>query len=352
MQSSGRASCYRCNDRVQYGDGAVMRAGCAFIAHDAAFIHVTGRSPLVELVALVDAHEGPVYVPDEHALYVTSVPAPASAVKRLDLAGALYPIEPDAVSTLPVALAMPNGMALDQERHLVVCEQGDGRSDARISRVDPTTGARTTIADRWRGRRFNSPNDVAVGHDGRVWFTDPAYGHLQGFRPAPELGDFVYCWDPAGGHVDCVADGFDKPNGIVLSPDGSTLYVTDSGANQAAGSFHVDRPHHVVAYDVSAGGRLGNRRVVAVTAPGIPDGLKVDRDGRIYVSSEDRVLVLTPEGALLGEVLVPGAVNFTFGGPDRNVLFVTADTAVFAVPLAVTGPLPCPSQLPAVQIGG
>jgi gluconolactonase len=178
------------------------------------------------------------------------------------------------------------------------------------------------------------------------------YGHLQGFRPAPELGDFVYCWDPASADVECAADGFDKPNGIVLSPDGGTLYVTDSGANQAAGTFYADRPHHVVGYDVSAGGRLANRRVVAVTSAGIPDGLKVDRDGRIYVSSKDRILVLTPEGTLLGEVLVPGAVNFTFGGADGNVLFVTADTAVFALALAVTGPRPSRSQTPAVQIGG
>jgi gluconolactonase len=328
-----------------------MRPGCAFIAHDAEFAEVTGPSPLVELVALVDAHEGPVYIADEDALYVTSVPVPTSAVRRLDLSGTRFPIEPDAVSTLPAALAMPNGMALDRHGQLMVCEQGDDRTEARISRVDPTTGARTTVADRWRGRRFNSPNDVAVAPDGRVWFTDPAYGHLQGFRPPPELGDFVYCWDPAG-RIDCVADGFDKPNGIVLSPEGGTLYVTDSGANQAAGSFHVDRPHHIVAFDVSARGRLSHRRVIAVTAPGTPDGLKVDRDGRIYVSSEDRILVLTPEGALLGEVLVPGAVNFTFGGPDGNVLFVTADTAVFAVELAVAGPRPCRSQPAAVQIGG
>jgi gluconolactonase len=329
-----------------------VRLSRGFIAHDAAFTRVTGRSPVIELVAAVDAHEGPVYIPGEDALYVTSVPAPASVVRRLELAGDRFPIEPDAVSTVPAALAMPNGMALDHEGQLIVCEQGDGRNHARVSRLDPTAGARTTITDGWRGKRFNSPNDVAVAPDGRVWFTDPAYGHLQGFRPAPELGDFVYCCDPASGDVDCMADGFDKPNGIVLSPDGGTLYVTDSGANQAAGSFHVDRPHHVVGFDVSATCRLSNRRVVAVTAPGIPDGLKVDADGRIYVSSEDRVLVLTPDGALLGEVLVAGAVNFTFGGPDGNVLFVTADTEVFAVALEVAGPCPCPIPSPQAQIGG
>ena len=97
--------------------------------------------------------------------------------------------------------------------------------------------------------------------------------------------------------------------------DGSTLYVTDSGANQAAGSFHVDRPHHVVAFDVVAGRRLAGRRLLAVTSPGIPDGVKVDDAGRVYVSSTSGVLVHSPVGDLLGEILVPGAVNFTFGGP-------------------------------------
>jgi gluconolactonase len=243
-------------------------------------------------------------------------------------------------------------MTMDAVGHLVVCEQGDLGTHARISRLDPITCERTTIADGWRGRGFNSPNDVTVDADGAVWFTDPAYGFLQGFRPAPSLGDFVYRWDPTTGAVDVVADDFDKPNGIALSPDGATLYVGDSGANQAAGTFHADRPHHVVAFDVQAGGRLVNRRVIAVTAHGIPDGLKVDRDGRVYVSSDDRVLVLAPEGDLLGEILVPGAVNFTFGGPDGNVLFVTADTAVFAATLAVAGPVAPPRRNQTVQIGG
>jgi gluconolactonase len=140
-----------------------------------------------------------------------------------------------------------------------------------------------------------------------------------------------------------VADGFDKPNGIAFSPDGATLYVTDSGANQAAGSFHPERPHHVLAFDVVAEGRrLGARRLLAVTAPGFPDGLKCDADGRVYVSATSGVLVLSPEGDLLGEILLPGAVNFAFGGPGGHVLFVTTDTAVWAAVLDATGP-PRPS---------
>jgi gluconolactonase len=192
------------------------------------------------------------------------------------------------------------------------------------------TGARTVVADRWRSRRLNSPNDVVVAPDGAVWFTDPSYGHLQGFRPPPEVGDHVYRWEPVSGAVDVAADGFDKPNGIALTADGRTLYVTDSGANQTPGSFHVDRPHHVEAFDVVGGDRLSGRRLLAVTAPGIPDGLKTDRHGRVFVSSDTGVLVLSPDGRLLGEIAVSGTVNFTFGGIDGRVLFITTDTAVVA----------------------
>jgi gluconolactonase len=105
------------------------------------------------------------------------------------------------------------------------------------------------------------------------------------------------------------------------------------------GSFHVDRPHHVVAFDVVGGRRLSGRRLLAVTAPGIPDGLKTDAAGRVYVSAASGVLVYSPEGDLLGEIAVPGAVNFTFGGADRDLLFITADTAVWAARLAATGPV-------------
>jgi gluconolactonase len=202
----------------------------------------------------------------------------------------------------------------------------------------PGTGDRTVVVDAWKGRRFNSPNDVVVADDGALWFTDPSYGHLQGFRPVPGVGDFGYRWDRSNGSIDVVADGFGMPNGIALSADGSTLYVTDSGANHAVGSLHVDRPHHVVAFDVVAGRRLGGRRLLAVTCPGFPDGLNVDADGRVYVSAPSGMLLLSPEGDLIGEIAVPGAVNFTFGGADGNVLFVTCDTVVWAAVLDVTAP--------------
>ena len=140
------------------------------------------------------------------------------------------------------------------------------------------------------------------------------------------MPDAVYRLDASSGDVRLAADGFDKPNGLAFSPDERTLYVADNGA-----------PHHLLAFDVAPGGSLAGRRVIAVATPEHPDGLKVDAEGRIYASASTGLHVLAPDGELIGEILLPGAVNFTFGGPDRNLLFITADTAIRAAVLYAKG---------------
>src|SRR5919106_1823248 len=261
-----------------------------------------------ELVAETDAHEGPVYVADEDALYFTTVRGDAVAIKRLALADG-------SVSVVRADANMANGMALDLEGRLVVCEQGTLDTPARITRLDRRTGRVETIVE----ANLNSPNDVVVKGDGTIWFTDPSYGYLQGFRPVPQRGDDVYRYDPDAGELTVVAEGFDKPNGIAFSPDERVLYVADNGA-----------PHELIAFDVENGG-LTNRRRLAVSTPEHPDGLKTDAEGRIYASYAGGVQVLDPSGGVIGEIELPGAVNFTFGGPERDVLYITADTAVWAV---------------------
>ncbi len=230
-----------------------------------------------------------------------------------------------------------NGMTPDRDGRLIVCEQGSRWEPARISRLDRSTGETEPLVDDWRGLPLNSPNDIVVASDGAIWFTDPSYGRLQGFRPAPMVGDYVYRHDPASGETTVVADGFDKPNGIAFSPDERVLYVTDSGANQEPGSYHVTRPHHIKAFDVTDGGRLAGERLFAVVTPGFPDGVKVDRDGRVYASSFSGVQVFDPDGRQIGEIRLPGAVNFCFGGANRDVLLITTDSAVWAAALAAKG---------------
>jgi gluconolactonase len=314
----------------------------AFVAHVPEFHEVTGECPRLSLLAEVDAHEGPVYFADEDALYFTTVPrpgpdgSPSVQIKRLSLT------EADPVSVLVVDSDGANGMTADLDGRLIVCEQGNCGRPARITRVDRGSGDRETVVDNWRGLPLNSPNDVVVAGDGAIWFTDPSYGHLQGFRPQPMVSDFVYRHDPAMGQTEVVADGFDKPNGIAFSPGQRVLYVTDSGANQEPGSYYDSRPHHIKAFDVAGGARpsgerLGGERLFAVVTPGFPDGLKVDRDGRVYASSFSGVQVFDPDGQLLGEIRVPGAVNFCFGGADADLLFITTDSAVWAAALAAKG---------------
>ena len=309
----------------------------AFVAHSPAFEAVLGDAPELRLVVEVDAHEGPVYFADEHALYFTTLPrpgvdrSPSVQIKRVSLD------RPELVSVVVEEANGANGMASDRDGRLIVCEQGSRREPARISRIDRATGEAEVLVAGWRGLRLNSPNDVAVASDGAIWFTDPSYGHLQGFRPAPEVGDYVYRHDPATGETAVVADSFDKPNGIALAPDERILYVTDSGANQEPGSYYPGRPHHIMAFDVRDGQRLSGERLFAVVAPGFPDGLKVDRDGRVYASSLSGVQVLAADGELLGEIRLPGAVNFCFGGLERDLLLITTDTAVWAAALAAKG---------------
>jgi gluconolactonase len=327
--------------------GAGSAGSSPFRSHDEEFAAVIGAAPRLERVVGTDAHEGPVYVPAEDALYFTTlprarnVPAPGFrdvAIKRVALDGHRFPIEPESVSVVRASTRTANGMALDLDGRLVVCEQGTPSQAASISRLDLASGSFETVVDAWRGLRFNSPNDVVVRSDGTVWFTDPSYGRLQGFKPKPLIGDFVYRYDPASQRLSVVADSFDKPNGLAFSPDEQVLYITDSGANQEEGSYYVDRPHHIVAFEVAGGRQLVNGRLFAVTSPGFPDGLKVDSEGRVYASSFGGVQIFNPAGDLIGEIEVPGAVNFTFGGLARNILYITTDTAIWAAVLKATGP--------------
>jgi gluconolactonase len=308
-----------------------------FVAHAPGFADVTGDQPLLLRLAEVDAHEGPAYFADENALYFTTLPRPGAdhsasiQIKRLPLD------DPEDISLLVANANGANGMASDRDGRLIVCEQGSHWEAARISRVDRATGERESLVEDRRGLQFNSPNDAVVAGDGAIWFTDPSYGHLQGFRPPPVVGDFVYRHDPATGATSVVADGFDKPNGIALSPDERTLYVTDSGANQEPGSYYDFRPHHIKAFEVTGGTRLSDGRLFAVVTPGFPDGLEVDRDGRVYASSFSGVQIFAPDSELLGEIRLPGAVNFCFGGLGRDLLLITTDSAVWAADLAAKG---------------
>lgn len=310
-----------------------------FVIYSDAFLDVLGPQPGYEAVANVNAHEGPVYVRGENALYFTTVPVTTNipafgdknvAIGRLDVASGK-------VSTFVNETNMANGMTLDREGRLLICEQGTLETDARISRMNLKTKKVETVVDHWFGLPFNSPNDVVEKSDGTIWFTDPAYGSLQGFRPKPLIGDFVYRYDPADDSVTVVVDTFKKPNGLCFSPDESILYVNDSGAIEGPNTYYVDLPHHIRAFDVADNSHLVNERLFAVVTPVIPDGLKVDSQGRVYSSSGTGVQVFDATGRILGEILAGGVANFCFGGPGNNMIFMMCDTAINIATVAATG---------------
>ena len=229
-----------------------------------------------------------------------------------------------------------NGNALDADGRLVHCEHGR----RCISRSGPSgpSGMPDAIVTHYQGKRLNSPNDVTVAPDGAIWFTDPTFGLLvpsQGALAVPELDHrSVYRFDPATSVLGRMAD-FDQPNGLCFSPDGRTLYVSDTARslNSIPGA-ETGQTHEIVAFDVCVGGRLSGRRFFWQTDHGVPDGLRADRRGRIWATPGDGVHIIAPDRTRLGFIPVRSAcANCAFGGPDGTRLFIAATTYLLAIDL-------------------
>jgi gluconolactonase len=206
----------------------------------------------------------------------------------------------------------------------------------RVTRTE-FDGTITVIADRYQGKRLNSPNDVVVKSDGSIWFTDPAYGidwDYEGERAESEIGAcHVYRVDPASGAIDRVADDFVRPNGLAFSPDESKLYIADTGAT------HVeDGPRHIRMFDVIDGKRLQGGAVFAHCSAGFFDGFRFDEDGRLWASAFDGVHCYNQAAELIGKIHVPEIVgNVCFGGLKRNRLYICGTTSLYAYYLLLRG---------------
>jgi gluconolactonase len=237
-----------------------------------------------------------------------------------------------AVGVFRAPAGYSNGNTIDLHGRLVTCEHGN----RRVTRTEHD-GSITAIADRFEGKRLNSPNDVVVSADGAIWFTDPAYGidsDYEGWKAESEIGAcHVYRVDPQTGACRIVADDFVRPNGLAFSPDERLLYIADSGASHAA-----DGPRHIRVFRVGDQGTLAGGEIFATCTVGAFDGFRLDDAGRIWTSAGDGVHCYDPDGTLLGKVRVPEIVsNVVFGGPKRNRLFITATTSLYAVLLPVNG---------------
>jgi gluconolactonase len=286
--------------------------------------------PLVKVSASVERlytgcrwAEGPAYSPAWRSVVWSDIPN--DRMLRLDEASG-------SVGVFRHPAGYSNGNTIDPQGRLVTCEHGN----RRVTRTEHD-GSITVIADRFEGKRLNSPNDVVVQSDGAIWFTDPAYGidsDYEGYKAESEIGAcHVYRVDPATGACRVVADDFVRPNGLAFSPDERLLYVADTGIS------HVENgPHHLRVFHVGQGGTLSGGDVFATCTRGVFDGFRLDDEGRIWTSAADGVHCYATDGDLIGKVFVPERVaNVVFGGPKRNRLFICATSSLYSILLAVNG---------------
>lgn len=221
-----------------------------------------------------------------------------------------------------------NGNTVDPQGRLVSCEHGN----RRVTRTEHD-GSITVLADRYNGKRLNSPNDVVVKSDGSIWFTDPPYGIdsvYEGYKAEREQdGNYVFRIDPVTGNVDIVADDFDRPNGLAFTPDESKLVISDTGSANT---------RHFRIFSVSDNGTLSGGDVLTKCTVGGFDGFRFDTEGRIWTSAGDGVHCITMEGQLIGKVLIPeGVANVVFGGAKRNRLFICGTSSLYSILLPVQG---------------
>ena len=265
--------------------------------------------------------EGPCWLPRERRVRFSDVKA--SVVRDHDPATGettVHRAESDHV----------NGRTVDLDGSVLECCHGS-RSVLR-----ERDGVVTTVVDRIGEARLNAPNDVVVDSHGAIWVTDPAYGLIfpeEGHGGRREYGDHWVFRLGADGALRVATTDVVEPNGLAFSPDESVLYVADSARVTRRGEGVLDR-HHIRAFTVD-GDRLKLGRDVAVVEPGVPDGIRVDERGNIWSSSEDAVIVFSPDGVELGRVPVPEKIgNLAFGGDDGSTLFITASSSLYALPTA------------------
>lgn len=281
-----------------------------------------GSSRLHKLFGDCQWAEGPAWFAGGRYLVWSDIPA--NRMLRLDEASG-------AVATFRQPSGNSNGNTVDRQGRLVTCEHGN----RRVTRTEHD-GSITVIADRFEGKRLNSPNDVVVKSDGSIWFTDPTYGidsDYEGNAGESEIGaSYVYRVDPGSGAISAVITDMVKPNGLAFSPDESLIYVADTGR-----SHKPDHPPEMRVFRV-AGDKVSDGRQFAVCTNGAFDGFRLDTAGRIWTSAADGVHCITPEGELIGRINVPEPVaNCTFGGAKNNVLYICATSSLYAIRLKVNG---------------
>jgi gluconolactonase len=292
----------------------------ATVLRDAGLSALVESETIERLAGGFQFTEGPLWEPDG-SLRFQDIKAERS-----------YRLDPDrSVHLLREKTGAANGQTFGPDGSIVFCEQ-NGR---RVSRLSLADGAIEPIAEIWSGGHLNSPNDIVCRSDGLIYFTDPPYGVAPAERTLHFQGVFAIDLCRRGGDpLRLLADDFEKPNGLAFSPDERTLYVCDTAR------------YHIRAFDVEPDGslRVGSSRVFARLDPGQPggpDGMKVDRAGRVYAAVALGVWVFEPDGQLLGILSLPARpANLAWTDRDARGLAITAVDAVYHLRLRAEGVMP------------
>ena len=250
--------------------------------------------------------EGPVWVASKGELLFSDIPA--NRIVRWSNGKA---------ETFRAPSGNSNGLTLDKQGRLLACEHGN----RRVSRTEPD-GTVVTLADRYDGKRLNSPNDIVCKSDGAIYFTDPPYGVTPDQRELDFQG--VYRISPDGKTLTLLVKDFLRPNGSALSPDEKTLYVADTQRD------------HVRAFDIASDGSITNGRVFCQVT--FPDGIKLDTAGNLYAAARTGVEVFDPTGKSIGIISVPQQpANLAFGDADWKTLYIAGRTSLYRVRITIPG---------------
>jgi gluconolactonase len=275
--------------------------------------------------------EGPVWVRNGGYLLFSDIPA--NAILKLTSAGEITAFrKPVFARAFPDGVQIgTNGLTLDRQGRLIACEHGN----RRVSRTEKD-GRITTLADRYEGKRLNSPNDLVCKRNGDIYFTDP--NSVARNNPPDPNNDFKTELDfnglyriPAAGKLELMVKDMPYPNGLAFSPDEKKLYV----ANSRPGKFWM-------VYDIQPDGNPANGKMLldATNAPGdgVPDGMKVDSAGNLYATGPGGIWIVSPQGKHLGTIVLPEIpANCAWGDADGKTLYMTARTGLYRIRLNVTG---------------